>query len=180
MAKVKTTQIEKKFKKADGTFGSIKIDYAKVVDRLNEFRSDNPRGLVETHPEILEDTIIFKARILKDKADTNSAEATGHAVAKNNGGEKLFEKLETLAVGRALAMLGYAAGGEIASFEEMEDFNTWKDGKIEDAIIKMKETKTLEELKAFFMSLGSLMSDSRIIDAKDKQKLVIGGANGNS
>lgn len=168
--RVKTTQIEKKYTTKTGETRILKIDYAKVVDRLNEFRSENPRGLVETHPEIIGDTIVFKARILKDKADTNSAESTGHSVAKNNGSDKLFEKLETLAVGRALAMLGYSAGGEIASFEEMEEYNAWKDDKIEDAINKMNETKTLPELKEVFTSLGSLIADSRIIEAKDKKK----------
>ena len=42
-------------------------DYAQVKDRLNEFRNDNPRGLIETVPTIQPDgQIMFKARILKD------------------------------------------------------------------------------------------------------------------
>lgn len=170
MGKVKTTKIEKKFKKKDGSYGAIQIEYAKVVDRLNEFREENTRGLIETSPEIINDTIIFKARILKDKSDKNSAEATGHAIAKRTGAEKQFEKLETLAVGRALAMLGYSAGGEIASSEEMEEYNAWKDEKVEKAIVDMNLTTKLDDLKKVFMSLGSLMSDSRIIEAKDKRK----------
>lgn len=169
--KVKTTKIEKSYKdKKTQQWKTLTIEYAKVVDRLNEFRSENPRGLIETKPEIIGDTIIFKTRILKDKADKNSAESTGHAVAKNNNSEKLFEKLETLSVGRALAILGYSAGGEIASSEEMEDFNAWKDEKIDEAINKMNKAKNVDELKKIFMSLGSLMSDSRIIETKDKRK----------
>lgn len=168
--KVKTTRIERKYKDKQGNERSVTIDYAKVVDRLNEFRSENPRGKIETTYKIDDGYIAFKTYILKDKSDENSAEATGHAVAKNNGSEKLFEKLETLSVGRALAMLGYAASGEIASFEEMEEYNKFKDEKIDEAIGRMKSSENLEELKTIFMSLGSLMANSRVIEAKDKRK----------
>jgi hypothetical protein len=168
---VKTTRIEKHYTdRKTGEKKSITINYAKVVDRLNEFRSENPRGKIETTYQIADGFIAFKTYILKDKSDINSAEATGHAVAKNDGGEKQFEKLETLSVGRALAMLGYAASGEIASFEEMEDYNAYKDEKIEEAIGRMKSSENLEELKTIFMSLGSLMANSRIIEAKDAKK----------
>lgn len=170
--KVKTTEIEKKWKdKKTGEWRSLKIDYAKVVDRLKQFREENPRGLIDTSPEIINQTIIFKTRILKDKADSNSAEATGHALGNIDGSEKQFEKLETISVGRALALLGYSVGGEIASDEEMEEYNKWKDNQVEDATDKMAKAKDLTSLKKIFMSLGSLMSDSRIIEAKDKRKV---------
>ena len=169
--RVKTTEIEKKWTdRKTGEKKSMKIYYAKVVDRLSEFRKDNPRGLIETAPKIENETIVFKARILKDKADENSAEATGHALGKYDGSEKQFEKLETIAVGRALSLLGYSVGGEIASDDEMEEFNSWKDDKIEDAINAMNSAKTVEELKQVFMGLGGLMSESRIIEAKDAAK----------
>ena len=42
--------------------------------------------------------------------------------------------------------------------------------KIEEAIGKMKNTSTLDELKEVFMSLGSLMANSKIIAAKDEKK----------
>ena len=171
MKSVKTTKIEKKWTdRKTGEKKSMTIEYAKVVDRLNEFRKENPRGRVETSFEIIGDTIAFKTYILKDKADLYSADATGHAVGKNTGDEKVFEKLETLSVGRSLAMLGYSAGGEIASFEEMEDYNKWKDDKIDDIIQEMNQAETLDKLKTIFTSLGSLMSNSRIIEAKDKKK----------
>jgi hypothetical protein len=167
---VKTTKIEKKFKNKKGEESSITINFAKVVDRLNEFRTQNPRGLIDTSYVIDGDKLVFKTRILKDKSDQFSAEATGHAFAKNNGSEKLFEKLETISVGRALALLGYAAGGEIASSEEMDDFASFRDEKIDERIEVMQKCSTLTELREYFMSLGSYMSQSRIIEAKDKRK----------
>lgn len=126
-------------------------DYAQVKDRIKEFRSDCPNGLIETTPTIQEDgQVLFKARILKDKADQNSAEATGHAIGQNKG-VKAFEKLETIAVGRALALLGYASDGEIASSEEMEEFNKYQEEKHQEYILEMTERlnscSTIDELK---------------------------------
>lgn len=176
--RVKTTRIEKKYKdKKTGEQKSITIDYAKVVDRINEFREVNPRGLIETTPKMSDGMVFFKARILKDKSNDNSAEATGHAVAKNDGSEKLFEKLETLAVGRALAMLGYAAGGEVASNEEMEDFYTYRDEKIQDAIDMLNAAKSISELRELFVSLGNLVAEKKIIEAKDKKKAELNAGN---
>jgi hypothetical protein len=145
-------------------------DYAKVAERIRVFREDCPNGLIETKPALQEDgQILFTARILKDKANKNSGEGTGHSLGKNTG-LKAFEKLETIAVGRALAMLGYMASGEIASNEEMEEFHAYREEKIHEAVKDMGSKESLEELKEYFMTLGSLMSDSRIIEAKDAKK----------
>ena len=72
-------------------------EYALVPARLKEFRQDNPRALVETKP-ILDNennTVMFQTRIVKDKADENSAEATGHSYGKLSE-IKAFEKLESV------------------------------------------------------------------------------------
>jgi len=157
MAKTKTMSLQGK-------------QYAQVKDRMSEFRKDNPRGLIETTPTIDENgQILFKARVLKDKADTSSAEATGHAFGANKG-VKAFEKLETIAVGRALALLGYGADGEIASSEEMEEFEEYRKGKVADAIGQLQNCETKDQLKEVFMSLGSLMAESEVIKVKDELK----------
>jgi hypothetical protein len=149
-------------------------DYAKVPDRLKLFREECPNGLVETLPEIREDgSIVFSARILKDKARPESGEATGHAFGQNKT-NKDFEKLETIAVGRALALLGYLASGEIASSEEMSEFYEYQQQKITEAIEYLNEADTIEDLKTRFMSLGSQMSIKAIIDAKDAKKASFG------
>jgi dihydroneopterin aldolase len=114
-------------------------DYAKVSDRLKAFRADNPRALIETTPLPQEGgMMMFKARIIKDKADENSAESTGHALQTKTG-TKDFEKLETVAVGRALALLGYAVDGEIASSDEMEEFENYKQTQKEIMLFDMQE-----------------------------------------
>lgn len=146
-------------------------DYAKVPDRLKLFREDCPNGLIETSPEIKEDgTIIFTARILKDKSKPESGEATGHSYGKPGNAVKAFEKLETIAVGRALALLGYLASGEIASSEEMDDFLAYKNQKVADAIGLLADAEDLDDLKKRFMTLGPLMAEEDVIAAKDAKK----------
>lgn len=131
--------------------------YAQVKDRLQEFRKDNPRGLIKTTPEFMPDgQVHFTAYILKDKAEETSADATGHSYGPNKG-EKQFEKLETIAVGRALALLGYASDGEIASSEEMEEFETYQKQKREEMLFnsreKLEECQSIEELKTVWAAL---------------------------
>ena len=144
--------------------------YAQVAERLRQFREDNPNGSIKTDPTIMDDgQIMFKTTILKDKSDENSADATGHALGKS-GNDKAFEKLESISVGRALALLGYAASGEIASSEEMEEFNEYRTEKIEIAISKINDSETVDALKDTYMALGNLLSEAAVIEAKDKKK----------
>lgn len=145
-------------------------DYAQVSDRLKVFREECPNGLIETEPIIQDDgQILFKARILKDKNRPESGEATGHALGKDEK-TKSFEKLETVAVGRALALLGYMASGEIASSDEMAEFMAYKEEKINDVIDTFKAAETIEDLKRAFMDAGTLIAEKRVIEAKDTRK----------
>jgi len=147
-------------------------DYAQVSERIKAFREDCPNGLIKTNYEIQDTTIIFTAIVVKDKAKKESAEATGHSYGSVKG-VKQFEKLETIAVGRALALLGYLGSGEIASSEEMQEFYQYREEKIEEAILKLHTADKLDDLKEIFLSLGTLMSEPQVIEAKDvlKKKL---------
>lgn len=144
--------------------------YAQVATRLKEFREQCPNGSIETKPTIMEDGVImFTTTIIKDLRDEHSARATGSALGKQ-GDQKAFEKLETISVGRALALLGYAASGDIASGEEMEEFLAFKTEKVTKAIEKLQTAKTLDELKAIFTSIGNLKAYPEVISAKDEMK----------
>ncbi len=142
-------------------------DYAKVADRVLEFRKDCPKGVVETSFTQLEDgQMVLKATITKEEG----VYATGQSMGKVSG-TKGFEKLESIAVGRALAFLGYAASGEIASSEEMQEFLDYQETKKEDAIVDLNNCETLDELKKCFLNLGKgLMADKEIIKTKDTLK----------
>lgn len=89
--------------------------------------------------------------------------------------EKGFEKNESIAVGRALAMLGYAGSGEIASSEEMEEFEDWKLQKTEEERAKILElitmSKSMDELLAVWKSLTKEQQlDKEIQARKDAKK----------
>ena len=151
--------------------------YAQVKDRLKEFRTDCPNGLIETIPTITENSIIFKARILKDKKDEASAEATGHSYAKitDKTIEKQFEKQETIAVGRALALLGYAVDGDIASSKEMEEFLSQKEVDRMEKMEEIKElidgTDTVEQLKDIYLANKGLGKEFDAYVTKRKSEL---------
>jgi len=181
--RVKTTVIEKKTKSG----GVVRIDYAKVVDRLNEFRKEHAQSKIKTDHKILNDgAVIFKAYIWKDKTDfvealkngtelniaLYTADAEGTAKSTDTG-EKSFEKLETISVGRALALLGYAVTGEIASAEEMDRFNgdkiAKKETELETGAKRLRAAKTMDGLKVAYMSLPSDQR-SELTGLKDELK----------
>jgi len=145
MSNVKTTKI------------SGGADYAKVADRVKLFWEQNPNGKIETERENLEGgKIRFIARVWRESkqilqlaaagASPEVIKLTANATASADAtkkGDKENEKLETVAVGRALAMLGYLASGEVASREEMEQFEDYKAEKLLEEITDA--CKTLEE-----------------------------------
>jgi hypothetical protein len=175
MKNVKTTAIEKKYKdKKTGEWKSLTINHAKVNDRLKAFWEANPKGKIETTNKKDDTTIEFKTFILADKSDQYSREATGHALANLPLGEKDYEKLETISVGRALALLGYSASGEVASTEEMEEFIEYQKEKkqqsIEEAKMLLTDCKSLEELQDTWKALGIMIKEPEVITLKDELK----------
>jgi hypothetical protein len=168
--------------------GNNGADYAKVADRLLKFRTDFPHSKIETLSRENEDgTTTFKAWIWREKSDyidvlkstqnaevaRSSADADGEAKGKVGVKDKDYEKLQSISVGRALAMVGYAASGEIASFEEMEEFNEYrakqKADAISEAIQTFSKAKNLEELKKAFIA-SNMMQEPAVVAAKDARK----------
>ena len=117
-------------------------DYAKVTERLKLFNEACSNGNIHTEAIPLGDKMILKAVVSNGKGK----ETTGSAFGKV-GGQKEYEKLETIAVGRALAFHGYLADGEIASSEEMEEFEDYKAEKIRILQQKVKKCETIEDLQ---------------------------------
>lgn len=165
------------------------IDYAKVADRIKIFWEENPTGKIDTEREdISENKVRFIARIWRDSkvildlatvgTDINIVKLTANATASADAakkGDKENEKLETVAVGRALAMLGYLASGEVASREEMEQFEAYKADLFQDEIDKtideMKKAKTIDELRKLYVSLSAeLRTNQKILNTKDELK----------
>ena len=160
-------------KTATISYGSVK-NYATVPARLKEFREACPNGSIETKPTIMDDGVImFTTTIIRDLKDEYSARATGSALGKSTG-QKAFEKLETISVGRALALLGYMASGEIASSEEMEEFMQSKLDKKEQALQEAKalleNTKTLKELQDVFTKKLTVEQRVELEEIKNQKK----------
>jgi hypothetical protein len=164
-------------------------DYAKVADRLKVFWEENPNGKIDSERENLTDgKIRFIARIWRDQTEilklaqagtttdvikmTANATASADAVKK---GDKENEKLETVAVGRALAMLGYLASGEVASREEMEEFENYKEEQrreiVESALDDLDSARSIDQLRNIFIRLDQRARyDKSVIAKKDEFK----------
>lgn len=130
-------------------------DYATVPQRLKEFRESNPNSDIQTEPTFHPDgAVTFKARIIKDLSDENSMKGTGHAhySATEMKQPKAFEKLETVARGRALSDIGYLNNGEIASTEELEEFLGFKFDQYKKQI---DGAKTVEDLLSIYKGMNS-------------------------
>lgn len=154
--------------------------YATVPTRIKEFREMCPNGLIETKPTFLDDgMVLFTTRILKDKSNASSGEGTGNALGTIKG-DKNFEKLETISIGRALAILGFMASGDVASFEEMEEFLTVKETEKQLVVQEAKEfidsISDLKVLKEYYKTHRGLGAE---LDAymMDKAKELKNGKN---
>jgi len=152
-------------------------NYAKVSERIKLFREDCPRGSITTEPTFHPDgKIVFKTHVVKDKSDEFSAEATGHAYSEASK-DKDFEKLESISVGRALALLGYLATGEIATSEEMEEFKEYVEDKNAQEIAKAKNDidacNTIEELRGLYQKYSSLGAEVQKYITERKNQITI-------
>ena len=165
--KTKTVIIERKNRE-----GKViaKITYAKVADRLGEFLKANANATISTKCEFKEDFVIFVATVIPDHT-TPSRYFTGTSLGKI-GFDKALEKIETLAVGRALAFGGYLADGEIASAEEMQKYEeTTVPVDVDVAVLKITSSTNLDELKKNWASLSAdERANKEIIKVKEEMK----------
>jgi len=111
---------EQKARKASTVQLQGGVEYAKVSTRLIEFHEDNPECSIETDIQFQsgENTwVVVTATVTCPRG-----KFVAHSMDTFKGKQKFLEKLETVAVGRALAFAGYMASGEIASFEEIDNY----------------------------------------------------------
>ena len=111
----------------------LPADYVSVSDRVDKYHADHTENMsIETSFEVNSNIVIFKA-IVKTKKGTFTWSSFWQV-----GKEKAFEKLETVAVGRALAFAWYETRGGIASREEMENFQKNEQDKVRNAPSQFK------------------------------------------
>ncbi len=146
-------------------------DYVKVVKRLAEYHEEHTDKMsIDTTYELQWEFVIFKATVI-----TKKWIFTGSSFWRT-AKEKAFEKLETVAVWRALAFAWYSATDNIASQEEMDKYNenTKMDTKFWDIIDSMEIEDDIENLKTLFDQWKELCTSDKMVDVltlcKDKAK----------
>lgn len=188
---VKVSKIEKTFTdKKTNEVKKICIDYAKVTDRLEAFRTNHPNSKILTSYKNENNKVVFKAFLWRDKTEviqslangiskdliylTADAEATAQKTITN---DKDFEKLETMAIGRALSNLGYSSTGKIAE-STINELDKYKDelyqDSVDSAIDRLQNCKTLDELKANYQALDPVLridKTIKVITEEIKKKL---------
>lgn len=179
---VKLSKIEKTFTdKKTKEVKKICIDYAKVTDRLEAFRVNHPKSKILTSYKNENNKVVFKAFLWRDKTEviqslvngvskeliylTADAEATAQKTITN---DKDFEKLETMAIGRALSNLGYSSTGKIAE-SIVNELDQYKDelyqDSVDSAIDRLQNCKTLDELKSSYQALNPVLRIDKTIKA---------------
>lgn len=126
-------------------------EYALVPQRLKQFREDNPRSDIQSKPHWSDDgSLDFETRVIKDQKDEFSAKSTGwaHYSAEEMKQPKAFEKLQTVSTGRALASMGYLNNGQIATSEEMIEFEEYKMEQILEEINNAEKREDFKEILA--------------------------------
>ena len=150
--------------------GTTQIDYAKVSARLAEFHKVHKNGSIRTLEKIIGEQVFFTATVIPDVKNSDRY-FTGTSNGKL-GTQKALEKLETIAVGRALAFAGFLSDGEIASSEEMvkyEEVAKQIDNSV--AIDKLKKAWDQETLKVAWQSLTQAeRDDAEVANLKESLK----------
>ena len=96
-------------------------DYVQVKDRVIFFNETYLKGSIQTQVQEMAGGISIKAIIYPDASDEKRF-FTGRSFGILKGNDKALEKLESVAVGRALAFMGIGVIEGIASADEMQDF----------------------------------------------------------
>ena len=164
--KTKTIIIERKNKEGKIT---ARITYAKVTARIAEFHKLG-KGKITTEYFLQAPILIFRATVTP-KCEEPERFFTGTSFGKL-GEDKALEKIETLAVGRALAFAGYLSDGEIASFEEMERYeNALATIETAPALEKINSAKNLDALAEVWFNLTQDEKNNKEVAlAKDVKK----------
>ena len=135
-------------------------DYSKISSRVKAFCSTYETAQILT--EIVKDerdSVIFKAHAVVD----GTIKGTGHAHevegSNNTNNTSHYEVCETIAVGRALAFIGYSEADSLASYEEIEN------SKLQESQVALH--KATLEVATTYLSRAF----KNAIDERDEEKI---------
>jgi len=162
--KIKTINIGK---------GNQAIEYAKVSARIAELHKDYKNASIKTEFEFKDGWAIFKANLILDVKNPDRV-FNGTSMGKV-GAVKAFEKLETIAVGRALALAGFLSDGEIASSEEMASYEETIDivepNEVADGSAQLESAHNLDELGKVWRSFPQAWrNNTELLNLKNQLK----------
>ena len=136
-------------------------DYSKISSRVKAFCSTYETAQILT--EIVKDerdSIIFKAHAVVD----GTIKGTGHAHevegSNNTNNTSHYEVCENIAVGRALAFIGYSEADSLASYEEIEN------SKLQESQVALH--KATLEVAATYLSRAF----KNAVDERNEEKIV--------
>lgn len=133
-------------------------DYISVHERVDKFHSDHDKDIsIDTHFSLEWEVAIFKAQI-KTKKWTFTWSSFWQLWK-----EKAFERLETVAVWRALAFAWYEVKWWIASNEEIQIFNNKEEEE--------KEWFNDSNLESFKKVYLNYTKESAVAEARKKYKV---------
>jgi hypothetical protein len=148
------------------------VEYAKVASRLLAFHEDHEACSIETDFHFKDGWAIVKAKVSNSRGTFS-----GHSMGKV-AAEKAFEKLESIAVGRALAFAGYLANGEIATVEEMDRFSGFgiesKAGNVvvDSILAKVQaDMRTPEQAKKYLGRLDDMTANGDL-SGEDRDRII--------
>jgi len=108
-------------------------DYVEVKERVLFFNEEYENGKIVTEELISPDGWVRFRAIVTPDVTTPDRFFTGSAASVGSlKGEKAYEKLETVAVGRALALMGIGILEGVASADEIEKFHSTPSAKQQD------------------------------------------------
>jgi len=137
--------------------------YVGVHTRVQKFHDKYKNGQITTDFTTVWDIISFKATVILD-VDAKNPRCFTWSSLWDITKEKAFEKLETVAVGRALAFAWFDIKDWIASWDEMDRFNKNKWRDLWEIIDDIKKEKDLDKLMEF-------KDEAKKIARSDKQKM---------
>jgi hypothetical protein len=136
-------------------------DYSKISSRVKAFCSTYETAQILT--EIVKDEVghvIFKAHAVVDGTIRGTAHAHEVEGSSNINNSSHYEACETIAVGRALAFIGYSEADSLASYEEIES------SKLQE--FKVALHKETLKVATTYMSLAF----KNAIDEENEEKIV--------
>lgn len=150
-------------------------EYVQVKDRLAYFNDHYPNGQITT--EVINNNanmVMFKATIKPDISQERTFTAHSFGTVDEL---KAFEKLETVSIGRCLALMGIGILESVASADEMNRFNAKQEPK------PVAQLKTASKVKASDIKLekGDSLATGTRKTGKDigKPWYALDKANGN-